>query len=130
VGLFGNKEEKRAREAAAEAESERLAALPVAALAAEVMPAFGPDGIGAGSGHRQGPMEVTEWLFASTSTKVKYRQPVLGPVIEALQLLDGAGLVGRRSFGGGNSSASTYHATRLGEEALADGSVELRLAAG
>jgi hypothetical protein len=129
VGLFGNRDEKRAREAAAQAESERLAALPVAELAAAVMPAFGAEGIAAGSGHRQGPIEVTEWLFDSTSTKVKYRQPVLGPVIEALQLLDGAGLVGRRSFGGANSSASTYHATRLGEAALADGSVAQHLTA-
>jgi hypothetical protein len=87
------------------------------------MAAFGPEGIAAKSGRRQGPIEVTEWLFSTTSTKVRYRQPALGPVIEALQLLDGAGLLGRRSFGGASSSASTYHATRLGEEALADGSV-------
>jgi hypothetical protein len=129
MGLFGNKEAKRADQAAAQAESERLAALPVADLAAEVMPAFGLGGIEAKSGHRQGAIEVTEWLFASTSTKARYRQPVLGPVIEALQLLDGAGLLGHRSFGGSNSNASTYHATRLGEEALADGSVKQRLAA-
>jgi hypothetical protein len=128
VGLFGDKGEKRAREAAAQVESERLAGLPVAELAAAVLPAFGPEGIGAKSGHQQGAIQVTEWLFASTSTKVKYRQPVLGPVLEALQLLDNAGLVGRRSFGGSSSSASTYHATRLGEEALADGSVARRLA--
>lgn len=114
MGLFGNKDEKRAKEAAAQAESERLMALPVADLAAEIMPAFGPDGINAGSGHRQGPMEVTEWLFASTSTKVRYRQPTLGPVIEGLQMLDNAGLLAQRNFGGSNSSASTYHATRLG----------------
>jgi hypothetical protein len=127
MGLFGNSEEKKAKEAAAQAESERLVGLPAADLATEIMPAFGADGIDAKSGHRQGPMEVTEWLLASTSTKVKYRQPILGPVIEGLQLLDNAGLVGRRSFGGSNSSASTYHATRLGEEALAGGTVRERL---
>ena len=128
MGLFGDRGEKRARETAAQAESERLAGLPVAGLAAELMPAFGPDGIGAGGGHQQGAIQVTEWLFASTSTKVKYRQPVLGPAIEALQVLENAGLVGRRSFGGPGSNASTYHATWLGEEALADGSVARRLA--
>jgi hypothetical protein len=128
VGLFGDKGEKRAREAAARAESERLAGLPVAELAAAVLPAFGPDGIGAGGGHQQGAIQVTEWLFASTSTKVKYRQPVLGPVIEALQMLDNAGLLERRSFGGPSSNASTYHATRRGEEALADGSAARLLA--
>jgi hypothetical protein len=26
---------------------------------------------------------VTEWLFADTSTKAKYRRPTLGPAIEA-----------------------------------------------
>jgi hypothetical protein len=127
MGLFGNSEEKKAKEAAAQAESERLVGLPATDLATEIMPAFGADGIDAKSGHRQGPMEVTEWLLASTSTKVKYRQPILGPVIEGLQLLDNAGLVGRRNFGGSNSSASTYHATRLGEEALASGTVRERL---
>jgi hypothetical protein len=123
MGLFGNRGEKAAQEAAAQAETERLLALPVADLAAEIMPAFGPDGIQAGSGHRQGPMEVTSWLLASFSKKVKYRQPILGPTIEALQALDNAGLLERRSFGGG----STYHATRLGETALADGSVAAHL---
>jgi hypothetical protein len=121
MGLFGDRDVKRAHEAAAQAKSERLAALPAADLAVEILPAFGPDGIGARSGHRQGPIEVTEWLFADTSTKVKYRQPILGPVIEALGLLEGAGLLARRNFGTG-SGASTYSATRLGEEALTNGS--------
>ncbi len=129
MGLFGNREEKRARETAAQLESERLAALPVADLAAEIMPAFGPGGIEARPGHQRGAMQVTEWLFASTSTKVKYRQPVLGPTIEGLQVLESAGLLSRRNFGGSGSSASTYEATRAGNEALADGSVRRRLEA-
>lgn len=128
MGLFGDSGEKRAREARARAESDRLAGLPVAALAVEVMAAFGPGGIAAKSGHRQGPIEVTEWLFSTTSTKVRYRQPVLGPVIEALALLDRSGLLGRSSFGSASAGASTYHATRLGEEALAEGSVMRHLA--
>jgi hypothetical protein len=41
MALFGNREEKRAKAAAAQAESERLVALPVRELAAEIMPAFG-----------------------------------------------------------------------------------------
>jgi len=127
MGLFGNREEKRAKEAAAEAESERLAALPVADLAAEIMPAFGPGGIEVRGGHQRGAMQVTEWLFASTSDKVKYRQPVLGPTIEALQALENAGLLSRRNFGGSGSSASTYEATRAGTEALAEDSVRQRL---
>jgi len=47
-------------------------------------------------------------------------------VIEALQALEQAGLVTRRSFGS-RGQASTYHATRLGETALAEGSVRRHL---
>lgn len=53
MGLFGNDDDK----AAAQAESDRLRNLPLVELAAEIMPAFGPDGINAKSGHQQGPME-------------------------------------------------------------------------
>jgi hypothetical protein len=118
---FGNREAKAAQAEAAQAETDRLVALPVADLAAEIMPAFGPDGLQTRSGHRQGPMEITSWLLASFPGKVKYRQPLLGPVIEGLQALEHAGLVERRSFGGG--TASTYHASRLGQTALDEGSV-------
>jgi hypothetical protein len=125
MGLFGNREEKAAKQEADRQESERLAALSVAGLAAEIMPAFGPDGMDVKSGHQQGAMQVTEWLLPAA--KVKYRQPVLRPVIEGLKALETAGLLEARSFGGSNSSATTYHPTRLGEEALADGSVARHL---
>jgi len=123
MGLFASKEEK----AAAQAESDRLRALPVADLAAEVMNAFGPDGLQTKSGHQQGGLQVTQWLLRDHSTKVKYTQPIFGPTIEALGMLDVAGLVDSRNFGSGN--AKTYHATRLGEEALAAGDVRARLGA-
>jgi hypothetical protein len=128
VGLFGNREEKAAKDAAAQGEVDRLLALSPTEFAAEIMPAFGPDGLNAGAGHRQGPMEVTGWLMSSYSSSSKYRQPLLGPVIEGLQALEHAGLVGQRGFGSGGS-ASTYHATRAGEEALGDGSVVRRVSA-
>lgn len=102
-------------------------ALSAQELAVEVMPAFGPDGINAKSGHRQGPMEVVSWLLPEAS--VRYRQPLLGPVIEALGVLEQAGLVTRSSFGS-RGQASTYRATRLGEQALTDGSVGSHLATG
>jgi hypothetical protein len=124
MGLFGGKTEKRATAAATEAESARLVGLPVRELAAEVMPAFGPKGINAKSGHRQGPMEVVSWLLPDAS--VKYRQPILGPVTEALGVLEHADLLTRRSFGT-HGQASTYHATRLGNEALAEGTVRKEL---
>jgi hypothetical protein len=130
MGLFGNRAEKAEKEAAAAAESERLAGLPVAGLAAEIMPAFGPDGIDDRAGHRRGAIEVTEWLFRDSSTKAKYRQPTLGPVMESLQALENAGLLEGRSFGGSGSGATTYSCTRAGEEALAAGSVSRALGAG
>jgi hypothetical protein len=113
MGLFGNKAEKQAKIAAAQAESERLAALAARELAAEVMPAFGPEGINAKPGHRQGPMEVVAWLLPDAP--VKYRQPILGAAIEALGALEGAELLTRRSVGGSEGAASTYSATRLGD---------------
>jgi hypothetical protein len=41
---------------------------------------------------------------------VKYRQPILGPVIEALGVLEHADLLTRRAYGSAGK-ASTYHAT-------------------
>ena len=123
MGLFASKEEKDA----SQAESDRLRALPVEDLAAEVMGAFGPDGLQIKSGNQQGAVQVVGWLMRNHLTKVKYTQPILGPTIEALGILDVAGLVDERTFGKGN--AKTYHATRRGEEALAAGDVRARLGA-
>jgi hypothetical protein len=124
MGLFGNKSDKDGRGAAMEVESRRLVGLSAPGLAEEVMPAFGPNGIKAKSGHRQGPMEVVSWLLPDAP--VKFRQPLLGPVIEALGVLEQAGLLTRGSFGS-RGKASTYHASRLGEAALNEGTVRARL---
>jgi len=124
MGLFGNKADKRAKTAAAEAESQRLLALSLPELAAEVMPAFGPVGINAKSGHRQGPTEVVSWLLPDAP--VRHRQPVLGPVVEALGVLEHSDLLTRRTFGT-RGNASTYHASRLGEAALAEGTLGKQL---
>jgi hypothetical protein len=126
MGLFGNREEKAAKEGAAQAELDRLTTLPMAEFGAEVMRAFGPDGLQTKSGHRQGPIEVSNWLMSSYSGKTKYTQPLLRPVMEGLQVLDNVGLVESRGFGD-RGAAKTYHATRAGEEALAAGSVAQRL---
>jgi hypothetical protein len=126
MALFGNREEKAEKEAAAEAELDRLVALPLPDLGAAIMPAFGPDGLQTSSGHRQGPVEVAKWMMSSYSSKTKYTQPLLRPVMEGLQALDNAGLVESRGFGDKGAS-TTYHVTRAGEEALADGSVSQRL---
>jgi hypothetical protein len=112
MSLFSRKE----RHGAAEAEMDRLRALSPEGLAAEVLRALGPDGLETRSGHRQGPIEIVGFLMPSAP--VRYRQPLLAPVIEALQDLENAGLVSRRSFGS-NGNASTYHLTRRGTEAAA-----------
>lgn len=125
---FGDSDEKVSKNAAAQQETDRLVALPPADLAAEVMPAFGPEGMEVKSGHQAGAMQVTSWLLEDFSGKVKYRQPVLGPTIEALGLLESAGLVTGHNFGSGN--AQSYKATRQGLSALADGSVSKVLDSG
>jgi hypothetical protein len=119
MGLFGGGDDK----AAARAEAERLAALSLPDLATAVMPAVSPGGLETKSGHQQGAVEVAGWLLREHSKSLRVRQPVLGPTIEALGLLENAGLVTRRPFGRG----STYHATRSGEAALADGTVREQL---
>lgn len=125
--LFGNRDETAGKETAAKAEMDRLVGLSAPDLGVEIMHAFSPDGLETKSGHRQGPAEVTKWLMSSYSSKTKFTQPLLRPVMEGLQALDSAGLVESRAFGD-RGAASTYHATRAGEQALADGSVAQRLA--
>ena len=123
MGLFGNREEKAAKAAEAQAESDRLAALPANELAVEVMAAFGPGGLEVKRGHQQGAVQIATWLLQPLSSSTRHTQPVLGPTIEALNVLEAGGLVESRQFGNGK----TFHATRRGEEALADGSVASRL---
>jgi hypothetical protein len=71
MGLFGNREEKTARAAAAEAESERLRSLPVADLAAEILPAFGPDGMEAKSGQNASTYQLTRAGEESLASRAK-----------------------------------------------------------
>ena len=126
MALFGNREEKAAKEAEAQAELDRLSGLAQPELGAEIMRAFGPDGLQTKSGHRQGPVEVTNWLMSDYSSKTKFTQPLLRPVMEGLQALENAGLVESRGFGD-RGAAKTYHPTTAGEQALTDGSVAQKL---
>jgi hypothetical protein len=91
-------------------------ALPVSELAKDVLPAFGPNGMKIKPGRRQGVFEVSEWLVAPHPSR--YRQPLIQPVLEALQQLENDGLLLKRAFGP-NSQATTYSLTRAGEAALA-----------
>jgi hypothetical protein len=118
--LFGNKEDKVAQEAAAKAEAGRLGALSVAELAAEMMPAFGADGPGRGSRHEVNVLQVANWLMSPYPRGTKFLGELEQPVREGIQALEHAGLVQRW---GEPSAGGRLSATRLGEAALADGSV-------
>jgi hypothetical protein len=121
--VFGNKADKAAAAAAAQAEVDRLLALALPDFAAAILPAYGPSGMQIKSGRRAGAFEVSEWLIAPHPTG--YRQPLIQPVLEGLQSLEHAGLLLKRNFG--TSGGTTYALTRAGEAALADGTVRRQL---
>jgi hypothetical protein len=118
VALFGKSEEKAAQDQAAQAEVERLQALSAVELAEVLMPAFGPDGPKPGSYLNQ--LQVGMWLMSSHPRGTKYIKDLREPIMEGLQDLENAGLIVGRTRGG---AASLLKATRLGEEALAQGTV-------
>lgn len=122
--MFGNKAEKAARDGSAQAEVDRLLALPLPDLAVEILGAFGPGGMQIKSGRRKGVFEVSEWLVAPNPSR--YRQPLIQPVLEGLQKLEHAGLLLKRSFGA-SAQATTYDLTRAGEAALASGNARAQL---
>ena len=127
VRLFaGSRPDRQAEIAAARAESERLIALPIGELAVEILPAFGPSGMNIRIGSQRGPREVLKWLLPDLP--VRYWPPVIGPVIEALGVLEHANLLTRRSWG--ESGSSTYDVSRLGQSTLTDGTVRQLLGLG
>jgi hypothetical protein len=118
MGLFGNKEEKVAQEQAAQAEAERLQSMPASELAEVLMPAFGPDGPKPDGYINQ--LQVGMWLMAAYPRGTKFIKDLREPIMEGLQDLENAGLIVGRSRGG---TASLLKATRLGEQALAEGNI-------
>jgi hypothetical protein len=125
VPLFRKSEDKIAKEAAAQAEYDRLNALSPADLAVEVMPAFGPDGP-----HGHGPngginiLQALFWLNqAHFPSGISYIRQLQEPVREAIQALDHAGLVMTSAGREGSWTA----ATRLGLASLADGTLSQRV---
>lgn len=127
MSLFRKSEDKAAREAEGRAEFERLTALPVADLALELMPAFGPDGPrGRGPEGAINILQVLGWVsHTHFPSGVSYQRKLNEPVREGVQALERAGLVlvTRRQSG------QWMAATRLGQSALADGTVQDHLVA-
>ena len=124
--LFGKSEEKKAEEAAAQAEVERINALPVAELARELMPAFGPDG--ARAGKEINSLQASTWLLRSHPRGGSHLRELHKAVCEGIECLERAGLV--EVLGGKRGSVATgahLRASRLGETALAENSLDQHL---
>jgi hypothetical protein len=101
--------------------------LPVADLAAELMPAFGPDGAkspGRGSGQMLNILQVMNWTMSSYPRSASYPRELEKPVREGLQALEQAGRIEKRVMQRGGQRMGP---TRLGEEALASSSVREHL---
>jgi hypothetical protein len=116
--LFRKSEEKRAQEAAAEAECQRLKELPVADLAALILPAFAADQRSPANGW----INAGQWVMADYAggAAAKAVQQLRTPLTAAIEALEHAGLLERdRSNIGSTSRLKT---TVLGERALADNS--------
>jgi hypothetical protein len=106
----------------AAAELERPVALPASELAAEILPAFGPDGVRGVTGGI-GALQVALWLMDGYSRKPRLR-PLLVPVQEAIHVLELGGLVRPERLDSGGSRALI---TPLGLGALNDGTAAERL---
>jgi hypothetical protein len=122
--MFGNTEEKRAQEAAASAEAQRVIGLPIDQLAAEILPAFGPDGPGHGN-KSINILQVGIFLMQSFPRGNSQIKSLRDPIREGIQRLEHAELVRTelQSSGGGRIII-----TRAGLEALASGGVQTALA--
>ncbi|HZL47411.1 MAG TPA: hypothetical protein VFC30_00175 [Solirubrobacteraceae bacterium] len=123
MGLFGKRDKKAAEQEAASAEFERLSALSPQELAAELMPAFGPDGPDAEHGTPGLEiMNVLTWLLRDQpGAMTKYMPKLQQPVLAGIQSLVTAGLI---VDGGRGKTNSTYWcATALGETTLNEGTV-------
>jgi hypothetical protein len=121
VGLFGNKQEKAARHAAAEAEVARLKSLGASELAVELIAAFSPDDSGRSPG--LGELQVAMSAMAASKGSAGDLAALRDPVREALQLLENAGLLTRVPARGGG----WFQLTALGKEAVAEGAVRQTL---
>jgi len=121
--LFRRSEEKAAAKAAAKVEIDRLRALSVDDLAAELLPGLGPDGPTHGTS--VWPQQLCEYLLRDHPGAGRMQTlDLLAPVNRALDLLDDLRLVSPLSV----QRTPVWRITPLGERALAEGSVRERLA--
>jgi hypothetical protein len=122
--MFGNKDNDAGENQ--QSEVERLLALPVAELAAQIFPFWG-SGPGARASLQDGdylPNVIASWIAGTRPSAVysagsPFKSPLDRAVAEAIQTLEHAGLL-IRTFG---TTGSRVHLTRLGERALSSGDV-------
>src|SRR5690242_1931204 len=120
--LFRRSEEKAARKAAARVEIDRLRKVPVDDLAADVLPALGPDGPTHGTSIRV--QQLCEYLLRDFPGAGRMDTlDLLAPVNKALDRLDDVGLVAPISV----QRTPVWRITPLGESAIAEGDVRDRL---
>lgn len=110
---------REAADAAAQAEVTRLAALTPNAIAAELIPAFGPEGAPSKGRLGTAPMQLIEWLMTDYGRGASTK-PLVPAVLNGMSALERAGLVSETTSGTG-SGGKLYSLTPLGEQALADG---------
>lgn len=122
--LFRRSEEKEARRAAGKAEVERLRALNVEDLAADMLSGLGPDGPTHGTSIRA--QQLAEYLLREfPGAGWRATLDLLAAVNRALDMLREAGLVSPISV----QRDPVWRITPRGERTLADGTVRSRLGA-
>jgi transposase len=120
--LFRKSQERIAREAAAQAEIDRLRKLSAEALALLVLEGLGPEGVAPGRHLR--PQELCEYLLRDFPG-IGQTKPLelMARVRRALDTLETAGLVSSMSF----ARSPIWLITSLGTRVLADGTAERHL---
>lgn len=122
--LFRRSAEKEAGKAAAKVEIDRLRALSVDDLAADLLPGLGPDGPTHGTS--VWPQQLCQYLLRDYPGAGKMQTlDLLAPVNRALDLLEDVRLVSALSV----QRTPVWRITPLGERTLAEGNVRERLAA-
>ncbi|MFZ0088789.1 MAG: hypothetical protein WAL63_04735 [Solirubrobacteraceae bacterium] len=120
--LFRKSADKRAQKAAAQTEIDRLKALDVADLAAELLPALGRDGVG--GGHSVRPQQLCDYLLRDALRPRQLKAlELMAPVSRALDLLENAGLASPIW----HQRTPVWRITPRGESTLAEGTIRQQL---
>lgn len=122
--LFGKNLEKQAQIEATREAIERLCSVPPEEFALELMPVFGPDGPKASvSNGGLNIMQIGIGLLNGYPQSAGYLKQLEQPLREGLQVLEHADLVLRTT----RRTGTWFSPTRLGETALADGTVQQKI---